>query len=211
MTTLRTRIRSGLVAGADRLERRLFPEAFTADEHWLRVAMNEAVDEFLNGLDVAALSAAEISGSASANRGWGQFQTLDYPAFDICAPVTLTERFDVVICEQVLEHVLDPWAGVANLAELCRPGGYVVITSPFLVRVHELPQYGMFDYWRFTPRGLQLMVEKVGLEVVESGQWGNRMGVMANLTHWSARRRWHPMRNEPEVPVQIWCIGRRPH
>lgn len=88
---------------------------------------------------------------------------------------------------------------------------YVVVTSPFLVRVHELPEYGMFDYWRFTPRGLQLMVEKVGLEVVESGRWGNRMGVMANLTHWSARRRWHPMRSEPEVPVQTWCMASRPH
>jgi SAM-dependent methyltransferase len=204
-------VRAGALAGANWMEARLFPETPVADDHWVRVVMNEAVDHFLAGLDVGTLTAAEISGTSHSSRGWAAYRSLMYPEFDVCAPVVIDERFDVVLCEQVLEHVVDPWAGVANLAELCRPGGHVVITSPFLIKVHELPMYGMFDYWRFTPRGLQLMVEKVGLEVVDQGQWGNRMCVTGNLTHWSARRRWHPMRNEPDVPVQIWCIARRPN
>jgi len=124
--------------------------------------------------------------------------------------VQTSERFDVVICEQVLEHVTDPAAGIANLAALCRPGGFVVITSPFLIKVHELPMYGMFDYWRFTPRGLRLLVERAGLEVIETGQWGNRMAVTGNLSRWSAHRRWHPMGNEADVPLQIWCFAQRP-
>jgi hypothetical protein len=119
-------------------------------------------------------------------------------------------RLDVVLCEQVLEHVLDPSAGMANLAALSNPGGFVIITSPFLIKVHELPMYGMYDYWRFTPRGLQVLVQQAGLEMVAEGQWGNRMCVTGNLSRWSAYRRWHPMRNEPDVPVQIWCVARRP-
>lgn len=193
----------------DAVERRLFPEAAGAGDQWLRIAMNEAVDGFLAGLDVGSLSAAEISGTAHGVRGWGRYESLSYPDFDVCAPLGDTGPFDVVICEQVLEHVTDPWAGMANLAGLCRPGGHVVVTSPFLIRVHELPQYGMYDYWRFTPRGLQLMMEQVGLEVVASGQWGNLACVAGNLNRWSARRWWHPMRNEPDAPVQIWCVGRR--
>ena len=59
----------------------------------------------------------------------------------------------MVICEQVLEHVDDPWAAVANLRELCAPGGHAIISTPFLIKVHEFPRYGMLDYWRFTPRG----------------------------------------------------------
>ena len=51
-------------------------------------------------------------------------------------------RYDVVICEQVLEHVLDPGAAAANLRGLCAPGGHVVVSTPFLIRVHELPAYG---------------------------------------------------------------------
>ena len=56
-----------------------------------------------------------------------------------------------MICEQVLEHVVDPWAAAANLRGLCAPGGHVIVSTPFLIKVHELPSYGMHDYWRFTP------------------------------------------------------------
>lgn len=172
--------------------------------------MNRAVDRYLSRLKLGKMAAAEISGSAHAHRPFRSHRSLNYPAFDVCAPLTLTRRFDVVICEQVLEHVVDPWAGAVNLAELCRPGGHVIVTSPFLIRVHELPQYAMYDYWRFTSRGLRLLLEKAGLDVVETGEWGNRMCVTGNLTRWSARRPWHPMGNEPDVPVQVWAFARKP-
>ena len=35
----------------------------------------------------------------------------------------------------------------------------MIVSTPFLVKVHELPAYAMFDYWRFTPRGLRLLLE----------------------------------------------------
>lgn len=61
--------------------------------------------------------------------GWRAFRLLDYPDFDLCAPVTDPERFDVVVREQVLEHVIDPYLAVENLFELCRPGGHAVRSS----------------------------------------------------------------------------------
>lgn len=207
----RRTLRSALLHAADLLDGRLFPESASAADQWQRVVMNEAVDRFLGSLDQGAMTAAEISGDAHSSRPWRSYTSLMYPDFDVCAPLVDDERFDVVICEQVLEHVLDPLAAVANLRELCRPGGRVIITSPFLIKVHELPMYGMFDYWRFTPRGLQLMIEQAGLEMEESGQWGNRMCVTGNLSRWSAHRRWHPMRDEPDIPVQIWAFARRPN
>lgn len=202
--------RSRLFGAVDWFDRRLFPEAKSAGEHWQRVAMNRAVDEFLHGLDLGSMSAAEISGDTHVGRPWGSYTALMYPEFDICALLDAVGQFDVVICEQVLEHVTDPRQAVSNLHDLCRPGGYVVITSPFLIKVHELPKYGMFDYWRFTPRGLQLMLETAGFELVDTGQWGNRMCVTGNLSRWSAQRRWHPMRNEADIPLQIWAFARRP-
>jgi hypothetical protein len=86
----------------------------------------------------------------------------------------------------------------------------VIVTSPFLIKVHELPMYGMHDYWRFTPRGLRLMLEQVGLEVLTIGTWGNRECVTGNLSRWSSYRRWHPLRNDPETPVQVWAFARNP-
>lgn len=172
--------------------------------------MDQAVGAYLDELGSERLDAAEISGSAHAKRTWASFQSLNYPDFDLCAPLTAGGRFDVVICEQVLEHVVDPNAAVANLRGLVRPGGHVIVTTPFLVRVHELANYGMYDYWRFTPRGIRVLLERAGLEVVDVGAWGNRVCVQANLSRWSAYRSWHPLRNEPDVPVQVWAIARRP-
>jgi SAM-dependent methyltransferase len=200
-----------LVAGLlSRLSRLVFPEAEGAGDHWQRVALNRAVDDYIATLDPSALSAAEISGDGKADRGWKQFTSLDYPEFDLCAPLEDRGEFDVVICEQVLEHVIDPQAAAANLRGLCRPGGRVIVSTPFLIKVHELPAYGMFDYWRFTPRGLSTLLEGAGLEVESTGSWGNHECVVGNLDRWSGYRRWHPLHNEPDIPVQVWAFARNP-
>jgi hypothetical protein len=158
------------------------------------------------------LNAAEVGGSAHAARGWRSFASLDYPAFDVCAELAEDRRgrYDVVICEQVLEHVVDPYAAAGSLRGLCVPGGHVVVSTPFLVRVHELPQYGLPDYWRFTPHGLRVLLEHVGLQVDKVAAWGNRRCVAANFDVWPAYRRWMSLRDEPGLPVQVWAFARNP-
>lgn len=187
-----------------------YPEAESASEQWQRVVMGRAVDEHLALLDIGSLSAAEISGDNHAARGWGRFESLNFPAFDICAPVEREGEFDVVFCEQVLEHVVDPFAGAANLRALCAPGGLVVVSTPFLIKVHELAIFNMNDYWRFTPRGLRTLLERGGLDVEEVGHWGNRDVVAHELDRWTAYRPWHSLENEPDLPVQVWAFARRP-
>lgn len=200
-----------VVAGLlSRLSRLVFPEAEGAEDHWQRVALNRAVDDYITALEPSELTAVEISGDAQAARGWKQFTSLDYPEFDLCAPPGNEGEFDVVICEQVLEHVLDPNTAAANLRGLCRPGGRVIVSTPFMIRIHELPAYGMFDYWRFSPRGLRTLLEGAGLEVESIGSWGNRECVLGNLDRWSSFRSWHPLHNEPDIPVQVWAFARNP-
>jgi SAM-dependent methyltransferase len=191
-----------------RLDRAWYPEAHTASEQWQRVVMDRAVDRHLLSLDVARCTAAEISGDAQMYRPWKSFTALNYPAFDLCAPLTDPTTYDVIICEQVLEHVIDPWAAAANLKRLCAPGGHVVVTSPFLIKVHELQAWGLRDYWRFTPRGLRTLLESAGLRVETVGHWGNRQCVYGNLDRWSAYRRWHSLGNRADTPVQVWAFAR---
>lgn len=210
MRSLLRRIRL-LVAGLlSWLSRRVFPEAEGASDHWQRVALNRAIDDYIETFDPSGLTAAEISGAGQAHRDWKQFTSLDYPEFDLCAPLESRGEYDVVVCEQVLEHVVDPQAAAANLRGLCRPGGRVIVSTPFLIKVHELPAYGMFDYWRFTPRGLRTLLENAGLEVESTGSWGNHECVVGNLDRWSAYRKWHPLHNEPDIPVQVWAFARNP-
>ena len=172
--------------------------------------MNRAIARHLESLDPASRTAVEISGTAHAGRPWKAYETLAYPEFDLCAPLAEQKQYDVVICEQVLEHVVDPWTAVANLRGLCEPGGHVVVSTPFLVRVHELPEYAMRDYWRFTPRGLRVLLEGSGLEVEKVGSWGNRACVVGNFNRWSAHRSWLPLRNERDFPLQVWGFAINP-
>ena len=133
------------------------------------------------------------------------------PQSSTCArPFETTAAFDVVICEQVLEHVADPCAAAWNLRELCVPGGHVIVSTPFLVKIHELPALALDDYWRFTPRGLRTLLERAGLHVDEVGTWGNGLCVTGNLSRWSGYRRWHPLGNEPDVPLHVWAFARSP-
>lgn len=179
-----------------------------ASRHWLRREMNQAIDDRLSRLDAPSLTAAEVGGSAHSGRGWRTYDVLDYPEFDLCAPKDVG-MFDVVICEQVLEHVIDPCRAARTLHDLCAPGGLVIVSTPFLVRIHELPEYGLRDYWRFTPRGLALLIQRSGLVVETLDSWGNRSCLAANLDHWATYRPWRSLRDEPELPLQVWVSARR--
>jgi len=187
------------------------PQTFEARKHWQRIVMNDSIDAYLDSLGTDALSAAEISGDTHATRRWMAYAELQYPEFDLLEPVEEPGRYDVVICEQVLEHVADPWLAVERLRDLCAPGGHVIVSTPFLVRVHEEPiVHDMKDYWRFTPRGLRILLERSGLEVVRIESWGNRDSVIGDFDTWSAYRWWHSLRNEPNLPIQVWAFARRP-
>lgn len=193
----------------DAYDRFMYPVTDSPAEQWQRIELNAAVDHHIARLDPTARTAAEISGENHRSKPWRSYESLMYPDFDLCAPLELEQRFDVVICEQVLEHVPDPRTAAANLRELCVPGGHVIVSTPFLIRVHELLLFGMYDYWRFTPRGLRVLLEGAGLAVDSVDSWGNRLCVTGNLSRWAGYRRRHPLRNEPDIAVQVWAFARR--
>lgn len=187
------------------------PQSFDVRKQWQRIVMNDSIGAYLDALGTESLSGAEISGDAHASRSWKEYTTLPFPDFDLLQPIEEPGRYDVVICEQVLEHVADPWLAVEHLRDLCAPGGHVIVSTPFLVRVHEEPiLHDMKDYWRFTPRGLRTLLERAGLEVEGIESWGNRDSVIGDFDSWSAYRPWHSLRNEPNLPVQVWAFARRP-
>jgi hypothetical protein len=175
-------------------------------DHWLREVMYKQVDAQLRALPAREHSALEISGQFYADLGWREYVHWHYPDFDVCRPGDITQQFDVVICDQVLEHVVDPFTAVRTLRDLCVDGGYVVVGVPFLVRVHPAPA----DYWRFTPDGLRVLLESAGLDVPQVMSFGNRRCVKANFLVWASKPRWASDVNEPEFPVNVWAIARKP-
>jgi len=74
-----------------------------------------------------------------------------------------SSRYDTVLCSEVLEHLPRPELAVAEFFRVMRPEGYLVLSVPFLSRLHEEPR----DYFRFTAYGLRELLERQGFIVEE--------------------------------------------
>jgi SAM-dependent methyltransferase len=59
--------------------------------------------------------------------------------------------FDVVLCNQVLEHCDDPAKAVSELRRATAPGGRVLASTHGVMAYHPSPT----DYWRWTHAGLE--------------------------------------------------------
>ena len=139
--------------------------------------------------------------------GFRSYRDVHYPEFDLSAPA-IDRRYDIVIAEQVLEHILRPYAAGRALLDLVNPGGYCLITTPFLIKVH----YGPEDCTRWTATGLKYFLAECGfpLERIQVGAWGNRACAITNLYRFVAYRpRVHSLKNEPDFPVAVWALAQK--
>jgi len=175
---------------------------------WMRVVMQKATTEFLSSLPVQDLSALEISGRHWAHLPFRSYQSVDYPEYDICSGPHKENFYDVVIAEQVLEHVLWPYRAVRNVHRMLKPEGVFIVNTPFLVRVHNHP----VDCSRWTELGIKHLLAEGSFELknIQTGSWGNRRCAISNFARWIP---WtpvkHSLRNEPDFPCVVWAFARK--
>jgi SAM-dependent methyltransferase len=174
--------------------------------HWCRQVMDADIARYVAALPRSSLDAIEVSGNAHGQAGWRSYSTLAFPSFDLCRPAEPLPQADVVFCEQVLEHVREPWRAARTLHDLLRPGGKLVISTPFLIRIHPEPT----DYWRFTPDGLRALLEQANFQVSEVSQWGNLSSLLANTFFWFP---YVPglcsLANRKRLPLVVWAVAER--
>lgn len=60
------------------------------------------------------------------------------------------EEFTMVLCTEVIEHVIDPQKAIHELMRVLKPGGKLVLTTRFVYPLHDVPH----DYWRYTKYNL---------------------------------------------------------
>lgn len=75
---------------------------------------------------------------------------------DICSYDFQGRTFDTVVICEVLEHLYAPHKGVETVYNVLKPGGRLILTTPFILPLHDRP----YDYFRFTKYGLQYLLEK---------------------------------------------------
>jgi SAM-dependent methyltransferase len=83
------------------------------------------------------------------------------------------QTIDVALCTEVLEHVKHPAALLDRTFRCLRPGGRLVLTVPFAARWHFIP----YDYWRYTPSCLEMLLNDAGFTQIRVTARGNPLTV----------------------------------
>lgn len=123
--------------------------------------------------------------------------------------------FDVVISDQVIEHLPEPPRAIAESRRVLRPGGIAIHTTCFMHHIHAWPH----DYWRMSPDALRFCCRDFS-EVLECGSWGNRFAIFLCMlgkpfrrmsipdTRWSLRHR-IATHDDKTYPIVTWVVAKR--
>lgn len=159
-----------------------------------------AISHSANLVEILNISASEI---VEANYPEVSMFELPYPS----------NSFDIVIADQVLEHLEgNPQDAIDECYRVLAPGGHLIQTTCFVMGYH-----GPGDFWRFTPEGLAYLVRNYS-QTLEVGGWGHPfvalftyMGfvwepVPASTWHpmnWAATARW------PSYDYVVWLVAKK--
>jgi len=176
---------------------------------WNRVVMNDTTSRWINQLNPGELEALELSGNSWEEFNFRSYNALHYPDFDICKKKT-KEKYDIIIAEQVFEHLLWPYRAGKNVFSMLKPGGYFLITLPFLIRVHHCP----VDCTRWTELGLKHFLAECGftLDDIIADSWGNRQFLKAHAEKGEVPyyvKYIHSLKNEKLYPASIWAMAKK--
>jgi len=179
-----------------------------------RIAYTQVTAEWMKEIDASNLDAAEISGTGGEGHGFKSHVSFEYPEYDICSgPIRGTDgevlTFDIILAEQVWEHLEFPYAATRNVLKMLRPGGFFWLAVPFFARWHAFPT----DCSRWSARGLHNLLVECGFQPQEirAQQWGNRPCALRDMSPFWAI--YDPSRdtleNDPEFPVMSWAMARK--
>jgi len=87
-------------------------------------------------------------------------------------PAVRSEHYNTVVCSEVLEHVPRPGDAISEIRRVLKPGGILILTVPFLARLHDEPH----DFYRYTRHGLTYLLEESGFSILSLDRVGSMFG-----------------------------------
>lgn len=153
-------------------------------------ALRDAKGCTVDGIELNSQAAA-----IAKNRGYDNVFVLDLN-HDLAALPNESEKYDVITCADVLEHLIAPEQVLERLSGLLKPGGIFIISLPnvafLLNRLHLLlgnwdyKQYGILDRTH-----LRFYTIKTGCRMVESA--GLKIAALKPYNQFGALRRISPL------------------
>ena len=96
------------------------------------------------------------------------YSNKEYLNIDLQKEINLKKKYDYIVIFNVLEHLLNPNLAIRNLSTICKKGGKIIGSTPFLFRIHGAPK----DYSRFTKDHLIELLKSNNfrnIEIIELG------------------------------------------
>jgi len=180
-----------------------------------RVEMQKSSRGMIRALSPETLDVAEISGKWGRVFNFRSYQQFRYPKHDICAGPFIDAQnelrtFDLIMANQVWEHLDRPYAAIRNVRRMLRKGGHFWLAVPFFIPFHAAP----IDNSRWSARGLKNLLIEAGFEesAITSHQWGNRNAALRNM-----EKIWPPsyidgedsLENESDMPICAWAMAQK--
>ena len=181
-------------------------------ENWERYPTYKKIKNDISKLDLAKMQVPEISAGEywRENFTFKSYNSLNFPEYDICKTININQKFDLIIADNVWEHIKYPHRATKNVFNLLNDGGYFLLIVPFMIRVHEVP----IDCTRWTEDGLRFHLEECGFQLnnIFTNSWGNKSCVSANLRSddtWARIWFFRSLKNDKKFPVQVWALAKK--
>ena len=84
-------------------------------------------------------------------------KTVDYVLVGDCEKIVLEltpNSYDLILCLDVLEHMIDPWTFIENVQKSLKPGGYIISSIPNIRNANVLVKLLFKKTFKYEDHGL---------------------------------------------------------
>lgn len=141
-----------------------------------------------------------------------------YPEYNIeTLSIVNDNSMDILVADQVLEHVERPWLAAQQIHRTVKRGGIAVVATPGLYPIHPSP----LDCWRIMPDGYRVLFPDDKWTTLTLNMWGNAArvgfefseneGLLSGAPTFTVNEAlsqdFFTEGNDGRSPMQIWWIG----